>query len=54
MIFLYLFLLAATPAPALDTLQVTSPDPVLEDWRWDHLHRRKWSRGRRPGHLRGS
>lgn len=36
-IFLIAFLgvgLLALPAAALDTLQVTSPDPFLEDWRW--------------------
>ncbi len=35
MIIIVLFVLAAAaPAVAVDTLQVTSPDPVLESWRW--------------------
>ena len=27
-------LLTSVPADAVDTLQVTTPDPVLERWRW--------------------
>ena len=27
-------LLWTVPAYAVDTLQVTTPDPILEDWRW--------------------
>jgi hypothetical protein len=27
-------LLWTVPAYAVDTLQVTTPDPVLDDWRW--------------------
>ena len=33
-IILLLLLVLAGPASAVDTLQVTTPDPILEDWRW--------------------
>ncbi len=33
-------LLLTTPAGALDTLVVTTPDPLLEDWRWTEFDRR--------------
>ena len=29
----------ASPAVAVDTLQVTSPDPILEGWRWTEFDR---------------
>ena len=35
-----IILLLAGPAHAVDTLQVTSPDPLLEDWRWTEFDRR--------------
>ena len=28
------------PAYAVDTLQVTTPDPLLQDWRWTEFDRR--------------
>ncbi|MDP6780043.1 MAG: two-component regulator propeller domain-containing protein [Candidatus Latescibacteria bacterium] len=34
-----LVLAAASPAVAVDTLQVTSPDPVTESWRWTRFDR---------------
>jgi len=34
MILVLLVLAAASPVLAVDTLQVSSPDPVLESWRW--------------------
>ena len=34
-----LILAAASPAVAVDTLQVTSPDPVLESWRWTEFNK---------------
>jgi signal transduction histidine kinase/ligand-binding sensor domain-containing protein len=33
-IFVLLALVSANPVSALDTLNVTSPDPILEPWRW--------------------
>ncbi len=40
MMILVLFVLsAASPVVAVDTLQVTSPDPVLEAWRWTTFDR---------------
>ncbi|OGG57270.1 MAG: hypothetical protein A3F84_12085, partial [Candidatus Handelsmanbacteria bacterium RIFCSPLOWO2_12_FULL_64_10] len=33
------FALCASPASAVDTLRVTSPDPVLESWRWTAFDR---------------
>ena len=35
-----LVLLLTVPAYAVDTLKVTSPDPLLEDWRWTEFDRR--------------
>ncbi len=40
MLLYLLILLAASPARALDTIQVTTPDPLLEDWRWTEFDRR--------------
>ncbi len=37
--FLLLFLTAVSPALAVDTLQVSSPDRVLEPWRWTVFNR---------------
>ena len=34
MALVLLVLVSATPAAAVDTLQVRSLDPVLEPWRW--------------------
>ncbi len=34
MTLVLLVVVSASPASAVDTLQVRSPDPVLEDWRW--------------------
>ncbi len=33
-ILVLLALVSGSPAVAVDTLQVTTPDPVLEPWRW--------------------
>ena len=32
-------LAAASPSLAVDTLRVTTPDPVLEEWRWTTFER---------------
>lgn len=34
-----LCLLLAVPAYAVDTLRVTTPDPVTESWRWTEFNR---------------
>ncbi len=39
MIIIVLFVVAASPVVAVDTLQVSSPDPVLESWRWTEFDR---------------
>ena len=41
MVFFTLFLLSVATSPvfAVDTLRVTSPDPVLEKWRWTTFDR---------------
>ena len=40
MILFVLFMVgAATPVLAVDTLQVSTPDPVLEAWRWTEFDR---------------
>ena len=36
---LWLVLDVALPASAIDTLQVTTPDPILVDWRWTTFDR---------------
>jgi len=36
---LLLITISASPAPAVDTLRVTSPDPVTESWRWTEFDR---------------
>ena len=38
-ILVLLVVASAAPAVAVDTLQVTSPDPVLESWRWTTFDR---------------
>ena len=40
MLLYLLILLSAPPALAIDTLDVTTPDPLLEDWRWTEFDRR--------------
>ena len=41
-----LILLVSSDSSAVDTLQVTSPDPVLEDWRWTAFDRSSGLAGR--------
>ncbi len=38
-IFALLVVASASPAQAVDTLQVRSPDPMLEPWRWTTFDR---------------
>ena len=38
-VIILLLLVLAGPASAVDTLQVTTPDPILEDWRWTTFDR---------------
>ena len=38
-ILVLLVLALSSPASAVDTLQVSSPDPVLEAWRWTAFDR---------------
>ena len=39
MIPVIIVIAAVSPAVAVDTLQVTSPDPILESWRWTEFDR---------------
>ena len=39
MIFALLVAASASPVVAVDTLQVSSPDPILEGWRWTEFDR---------------